>query len=372
LGNLAYGYDSNGQRISKSGTFATDTLPSPSTATIDLNGRKTSNNGQPLSYDANGDLTSDGVDAYSWNARDQLTQISAGSQSQMSYAYDALGRRISKTVQNNTPVQYLYDGANAVQEMQGANVNPILSGLNIDERFARNDVTGRTYFLTDALNSTIALTDTTGAIVQKYSYDPYGNVTQSDTSTGFTNPYQYTGREADTPWLYYYRARYYSPVIGSFISEDPLGFGGGQSSFYAYAGGDSVNNIDPTGLQLGAGAIPAGAAIVITGCAISSACSHALQNAVQSASNAISDVCSSKTPCPPCKTVSGQVVPLGTIAHRPLDTPNTPEHGIVGPHYNIYKANQNPNNCQCFWQSIGAVSPTGLPAGSIPIEPFAN
>lgn len=78
--------------------------------------------------------------------------------------------------------------------------------------------------------------------------------------------------------------------------------------------------------------------------------------------------------CPPCKTVSGKVVPLGTIAYRPMDTPppGKAEHGITGPHYNIYKANQNPKNCQCFWQAQGAVAPTNLPPGAIPIEPFAN
>jgi RHS repeat-associated protein len=145
----------------------------------------------------------------------------------MSYAYDAQGRRISKAVQGGTPTQYLYDGPNAVQETQGSSINAILTGLSIDERFARSDVTGRTYFLTDALNSTIALTDPTGAIREQYSYDPYGNVTPSDTTSGFTNPYQYTGREADTPALYYYRARYYSPQFPGFISEDPITFGGG-------------------------------------------------------------------------------------------------------------------------------------------------
>lgn len=81
--------------------------------------------------------------------------------------------------------------------------------------------------------------------------------------------------------------------------------------------------------------------------------------------------------CPPCRTVSGKVVPVGTIAHRPLDTPPTgkPEHGIIGPHYNIYRANQSPKNspqpCRCFWQPVGAVPPSGLPPGAIPIEPFA-
>jgi RHS repeat-associated protein len=65
-------------------------------------------------------------------------------------------------------------------------------------------------------------------------------VTPSNTTTSFTNPYQYTGREADTSVLYYYRARYYSPQLPGFISEDPLGFGGGQPSFYGYAGGNPV------------------------------------------------------------------------------------------------------------------------------------
>jgi RHS repeat-associated protein len=165
----------------------------------------------------------------------------------MSYAYDALGRRISKTVRGGTPMQFLYDGVNAVQETQGTTVNPILIGPGADERYARNDVTGRTYFLADALNSTIALTDPTGVIKEQYSYDPYGNVTPSDITTGFTNPYQYTGREADTAGLYYYRARYYSPMTGGFISEDPITLSGGQPSFYAYASGNPLNYVDPLG-----------------------------------------------------------------------------------------------------------------------------
>ncbi|WP_231636347.1 RHS repeat-associated core domain-containing protein [Burkholderia sp. MSHR3999] len=253
LGNLAYGYDADGRIISKSGTFATDVLPTATTqpATFDLNDRKTSFNGQALTYDANGNLTDDGTNTYTWNARNQLTQVSQNGVAQLSYTYDALGRRTSKTVQGGTPTQYLYDRFNAVQETQGSGINPILNGLAIDERFARNDVTGRTYFLADGLGSTIALTDPTGAIREQYSYDPYGNVTPSDTTTGFTNPYQYTGREADTAGLYYYRARYYSPMMAGFISEDPIGFGGGQLSFYAGFGGDPIMYRDPQGRELG-------------------------------------------------------------------------------------------------------------------------
>ena len=251
MGSLTYGYDLDGRRISKTGSFATDVLPATTSApgTFDLSNRQTSFNGTTPSYDANGNLTSNGIDTFVWNARNQLSQITEAGNTKFSYAYDALGRRTSKSVVGTTaPTTYLYDGSNAVQEAIGNVTNPILTGLGTDERFARNDVNGRTDLLTDALNSTIALTDLTGTITQQYSYDPYGNVTQSDTTTGFTNPYLYTGREADSTGLYYYRARYYSPTMGRFISEDPMGFGGGQNNFYAYVGDNPLIHRDPSGL----------------------------------------------------------------------------------------------------------------------------
>jgi YD repeat-containing protein len=120
-----------------------------------------------------------GTNTYTWNARNQLTKISQGSTTEMAYTYDALGRRTSKTVQGGTPTQFLYDRANAVQETVGSTINPTLVGLGVDERYARNDVDGRAYFLTDAINSTIALTNSSGAIQNTYSYDPYGNASQS-------------------------------------------------------------------------------------------------------------------------------------------------------------------------------------------------
>jgi len=202
-----------------------------------------------MSYDADGNLTSDGVNTYVWNARNQLSQISTGGTVQASYTYDAVGRRTAKAIGGSVPTQFLYDGDNAVQETVSGVANPILTGLGVDERFARNDVTGQTYFLADALGSTIALTNTAGAIQQQYSYDPYGNVTQSNATSGFTNPYQYAGREADGAGLYYNRARYYSPGMGRFISEDPTGFGGGQLNLYAYVGSNPLSYIDPFGLR---------------------------------------------------------------------------------------------------------------------------
>ncbi|WP_235430454.1 RHS repeat-associated core domain-containing protein [Xanthomonas sp. MUS 060] len=133
-----------------------------------------------------------------------------------------------------------------MQETQGAKINPILTGPGIDERYARDDNGGRTYFLTDALGSTRLLTDTNGNAVQRYDYDPYGATTQS--STSYNNPYQYTGREHDQSGLYYYRARYYMAELGRFISEDPLQLAAGPNS-YAYVGSNPISFIDPYGLE---------------------------------------------------------------------------------------------------------------------------
>ncbi|WP_236613481.1 RHS repeat-associated core domain-containing protein [Xanthomonas hortorum] len=139
----------------------------------------------------------------------------------------------------------MYDRLDTVQETQGTTVNPILTGLGIDQRYARNDTSGRTYFLTDQLGSTRLLTNAAGSAVQRYDYDPYGTTTQS--SAAYTNPYQYTGREKDASGLYYYRARYYRPQWGRFISEDPIQLFAGPNS-YAYVGANPIGLIDPLGL----------------------------------------------------------------------------------------------------------------------------
>ncbi|MDH4910202.1 RHS repeat-associated core domain-containing protein [Xanthomonas euvesicatoria] len=101
------------------------------------------------------------------------------------------------------------------------------------------------YYLTDNLGSTRALTNATGAVVRRYDYTPYGQAQATGGSSD--NPYQYTGRELDKSGLQYYRARYYSPEMGRFISEDSYGFAGGDANFYAYALGNPVSFNDPSG-----------------------------------------------------------------------------------------------------------------------------
>ena len=110
---------------------------------------------------------------------------------------------------------------------------------------ARTDSTGANSFLRNALGSTLALTDSNGSIQTQYSYDPFGGSMQSGPTTSGT--YAYTGRELDTAGLYFYRARYYNPQTGRFISEDPAGFAGGIN-MYVYAHNDPINGSDPSGL----------------------------------------------------------------------------------------------------------------------------
>ena len=137
-----------------------------------------------------------------------------------SFSYDALNRRISKTI-NTTTTQFVYDRQDIVQEIQGTVTNNYIRNLNIDEPLTRIKGNGTIrHYTMDALGSVIELTDDTGAVKTTYTYDPFGNVTVSGETSD--NPFQYTGRENDGTRLYYYRARYYSPELQRFISEDSI------------------------------------------------------------------------------------------------------------------------------------------------------
>ena len=194
-----------------------------------------------LSYDANGNMTSDGTNSYTWNARNKLASMNSSS---ISFQYDPYGRRVAKTVAGFT-TNYLYDGANIVQEQSsGSPIANLLSG-GIDEVFTRTDSTGTANLLTDGLNSTIHLSSSSGSSLAQYTYDPFGNTTV--TSGSSANESQYAGRENDGTGLYFNRARYYNPQLGRFISEDPLGFSGGDVNLYAYTGNSPTNFVDPSG-----------------------------------------------------------------------------------------------------------------------------
>ena len=164
-----------------------------------------------------------------------------------SFEYDAMGRRTRKTV-GTAVTQYLYDGANAVQELTVANTVSanVLGGLAMDQWYLRSEGATTRHFLTDALGSTRALSDDAAAIRTRYQYEPYGE--SRTTGDASTNSSQYTGRENDGTGLYYYRARYYHPAVKRFISEDPIGLSGGDN-IYLYGGGNPIDFVDPDGMR---------------------------------------------------------------------------------------------------------------------------
>lgn len=132
---------------------------------------------------------------------------------------------------NNQSTQFLFDGIDIVQESTaGVPTTNMLNGPGVDERHLANNIAASSTLLRDALGSTLALSDSSG-IQTQYTYDPFGNTASSGTQS--TNASQYTGRENDGTGLYYYRARYYSPALQRFISEDPIAFMGGDVNLYA-------------------------------------------------------------------------------------------------------------------------------------------
>ena len=100
----------------------------------------------------------------------------------------------------------------------------------------------------DAIGSTIAMTDDSGQIVNAYAYTPFGRITNKQET--ISQPFTFVGQHGvmtEPNGLYYMRARYYDPQTGRFISQDPLGFDGGDVNLYIYAANNPVLLIDPNG-----------------------------------------------------------------------------------------------------------------------------
>lgn len=255
---LTYQYDPAGNRTSLTrNNAAASLLPAAvASATYDAANEQTAFAGQVLEYDANGNLLKekDGTGTvlreYAWDTRNRLVGITGNATAE--FKYDPLGRRTSKTV-NTVASQYLYDGNDVVAEIGGGAIGAnYLRSLNIDEPFIRQVSTGNEYYHVDALGSTLALSNALGSSGITYTYEPFGKATATG---GSSNSSQYTGRENDGTGIYYYRARYYSPTVHRFISQDPLDLDGGDLNFYIYTANDPVNYTDPSGEVLVAGCL---------------------------------------------------------------------------------------------------------------------
>ncbi len=195
-------------------------------------------------YDDNGNVTTKTEGATStplvWDALNRLKQAGAES-----YGYDDQGRRIRKTTGTGA-TNYLYNGPDIHGEYAGwTDPTAIYThGPATDDPLIRATDASATYYHQDGLGSVVAVTDPTKAITGTSRYDAWGNIIAA---TGAIPQFGYTGREPDATGLIYYRARYYDPASGRFVSRDPIGMLAGINP-YAYVQNSPVNFTDPEGL----------------------------------------------------------------------------------------------------------------------------
>ncbi|MHB8652691.1 MAG: RHS repeat-associated core domain-containing protein [Terriglobia bacterium] len=238
---------------------------------INVSNEMTAAGNATFTYDSNGNTLSktapSGTTTYTWVAKgfsscpptadadsprrdfeNRLTSVTLPGGGNVSFKYDPFGRRIEKISSAGTTI-FAYDGDNSVDELNasGSSVALYTQGLGIDEPLAMYRGGAAYYYHADGLGSIEALTDSKAHVAAGYLYDSFGNLTAS-TGT-ITNPFRYTAREFDAETsLYYYRARYYDPSVGRFLSEDRAKHRA-RINFYPYADNDPVIFTDPYGFS---------------------------------------------------------------------------------------------------------------------------
>ena len=199
--------------------------------------------------------------ALSWNTLGQLVSVATNRVVAETYAYDPLGRRV-RTTTGGTTVYHVYDGDQCVADVSSAGT-PLRSyswGPGIDNLLAVTvysaGVTNTYYAVKDHLGSVQALVNASGAVAESYTYDAWGVTIIRNTSnqtiaaSQYGNRFMFQGREySAVTGLYNFRARWYEPATGRWLSKDPIGLEGGLN-LYVFCGDDPVNYRDPSGLWI--------------------------------------------------------------------------------------------------------------------------
>ena len=245
--------DANGNITASTTTLPLQpSLPNVNRAfTYDGANRLATYNGGSVTHDVAGRITTLAGDNYSYNDRDQITAIS-GTQT-ASHAYNGEGHRVTRTINGQT-TRFVIDPNRGLPE--------VLAEMDSAGNVLRNYVYGyglvaqidsannAHYYHYDPTGSTLALTNAAGVVSDSYAYTPYGETTASGSTV---NPFRYVGKLGvmdDGNGMQYMRARFYRPDVARFMSLDQLAGDVDRPQSlnrYAYALGNPVMGVDPSG-----------------------------------------------------------------------------------------------------------------------------
>ena len=200
-------------------------------------------------YDANGNVTSDGIRTFTWDSLNRLVKVEKAGSIIATYGYDSRNRRIRKTI-GTTTIHYHYCQNNLLIGETLADGTPLrdyfyLNGEPIALREYEKSP-GLYFYLNDHLGTPQKLVRADGSVVWQAAYLPYGKAQVQ--LAAVTNKLRFPGQYYDVETgLHYNWHRYYDSATGRYISADPIGLEGGMN-LYAYVQGNPVNWVDPPGV----------------------------------------------------------------------------------------------------------------------------
>lgn len=221
----------------------------------DQAGRLLQAGGEAFGYDPDGHLVSRtgpaGTTKYEYDPEGRLVKVTGPDGTVTAFGYAPTGERVWKRDRGGLSY-FLYDGFDLIHELaeDGSPRATYVHAPGIDRPLAMIRDGGIYYYHADRLGSVTHLTGDQGEVVASYDYDPFGRIVRHEGT--IANPFTFTGREFDSETgLYYYRVRYYDPVLGRFLSPDPAAPRLRQPQTlnpYLYVRNNPLRYIDPMGL----------------------------------------------------------------------------------------------------------------------------